>query len=229
MISSVLFYDSSFLGTKFCESILLPTEHALKKSLEAAFVNANRATHFDENDQIDACCRTLHKCDAHKHIALNQANDSLWNVRHCDCVLFFQICLNHLNTSSAHEVAFLHSINTTKCYKNDHPIIKCIKFETYSESTDPFRTYVNTAERENFFNRCSKYELNENQPQQLQIRDLPFNYHGTFTNDTRNMSHDTFTPHQSEFILINWQNFKLFQRDYRFFFLENIQFHFVPS
>lgn len=112
----MFFYESTFLGTKFCESILLPTEHTLKQSLEATFLNVNRGAHFNGKDQIDSCCRSLHKCDAYQRIALNQTNDSLWDFRHCDCLYFFQICLDHVNTSLSNEVAFLHSINTTKCY-----------------------------------------------------------------------------------------------------------------
>lgn len=203
----MFFYESTFLGTKFCESILLPTEHTLKQSLEATFLNVNRGAHFNGKDQIDSCCRSLHKCDAYQRIALNQTNDSLWDFRHCDCLYFFQICLDHVNTSLSNEVAFLHSINTTKCYKNDYPIIECIKFESLPYLKAPFLRFVNQAEREKFFNRCSKYELDKNRLQQLQFRDVPFNYHGMSTNDTRNMSHVTFIPHQSRFVIINWQNF----------------------
>lgn len=192
-----VFSDFPFSGTKFCESLLLPTEYALRKSLDATFINANKEIHLDEKYYVDSCCHSLHKCDAYKRIALNQTNDTLWNFQHCDCVYFFKICLYNLNTSLSNEVALLHSINTTKCYTNDHPIIQCIKFESYTEWKIQFFRYVNQTERKRLFNRCSKYQLDKNKPHQLQLRDLPFNYHEMmFANDTKNISQDISIPYQ---------------------------------
>lgn len=194
----MLFYDFASSDTKFCESLLLPTEHSLKRSLEATFTNAIKGIHLEnEEDQIDGCCRSLYKCNAHKRIALNQTNNSLSTYQHCDCIHFFQICLDKFNTSLANEVAFLHSINTTKCYTNDHPIIGCIKFESQPEWKTPFLRFVDQTERKRLLNRCSKYELDKNKSQQLQLRDVPFSYHGISVNDTRNISQDTFIPYQS--------------------------------
>lgn len=172
----------------------------MKKSLEATFVNANRRINLDENDQIDACCRSLHKCDAYKRMAFNRTNDSLWNFRPCDCIHLFQICLDNLNTSLSNEVEVLLSINTTKCYTNDYPIVQCIKWESCAESKAPFLRFVNQAQREKFFNRCSKYELDENRPKQLQLRDFPFKHYEMSANDTTNMSQHTLNPQQSKFL-----------------------------
>lgn len=130
---------------------------------------------MDDKDYVDLCCRSLHKCDAYKRIELNQTTE--WSFRHCECMHSFQICLKNLNTSLSNEVAFIHSINATKCYSKDHPIIKCIKFETYSESNAQLFTFMNLTEREKYFRRCLKYELDESQPEHFQIFDMPFNNH----------------------------------------------------
>lgn len=57
----------------------------------------------------------------------------------------------------------------------------CIKFEANSESKAPFLEFMSSAERGQFFNRCMKYELDDSQPQKLQLFDLPFNNHGIYT------------------------------------------------
>lgn len=191
-----MFHNLLFSDTKFCESLLLPTEKALKKSLEAALVNAKRRILLDEKDQVDTCCRSLYKCDAYKRIAFNLTNDSLWNIQPCDCIHLFQICLDKLNTSLSSEVDFLHSMNTTKCYINDYPIVQCAKWELYPDSDTPFLRFVSQAEREKFHNRCSKYELDGNRPKQLQLRDLPFNHHAM----PANQSQQTFNLETSEFV-----------------------------
>lgn len=152
----------------------MPTEFTLKTSLNAKLVNANWG--MDEKDHVDLCCHSLHKCDAHKHIESNHTIDSY--IRHCDCVNLFQKCLTNLNTSLSNELALIHSINTTKCYAKDHPIIKCKTFETYPESkAHPFTKLINSTERERFLNRCLKYDLDQSQPQKLQTFDIPLNEH----------------------------------------------------
>lgn len=107
-----------FLGSDFCESILLPSENSLKTSLEATLVNAKQM-HSDDKDLImlDLCCRICHKCDAHKHKELNVTSKS--HSRHCDCANSFQLCLNRLNTSLSKEFAFIYSVNATTCYRLD--------------------------------------------------------------------------------------------------------------
>lgn len=177
------FFGLIFSGTKFCASILLPTEHTFNQSLEV-----KRGVHFDEKDHVDLCCRSFHKCDAHKNIQLNHTNDRIFG--HCGCIRLFQTCLKNVNTSLSNEVAFFYSMNTTKCYTKIHPVIKCVKFESYPESKALFHRFVNSAESQNFFNRCSKYELNDNQPRQLQLIDSPLNYHGMSTNYTGILSID---------------------------------------
>lgn len=156
-------------------------------------MNSIKATNLgNENNQMDGCCRSLHKCNAYKRIAMNQTNDTIWSHQHCDCVYFFKKCLNNLNTSLSNDVAFLHSINTAKCYTIDHPTIKCIKFESYPEWKASFLRFASQFERKRLFNRCSKYESDKNKPKQLQLRDVPFTYHAMSANDTGNISEDTF-------------------------------------
>lgn len=166
----------------------------MKRTLDAVLVNADRRIHLNENDQVDVCCRSLHKCDAYKRTTFNQTIDTLWNSQNCDCTHLFRICLDNLNTSLSNDVEFLHSISTKKCYINDYPIIKCAKWESYPDSKLSFLRFVNQAEREKYQNRCSKYELDGNRPKQLQFRDLSFNHHHT------NMSQHTFNLQKSEFI-----------------------------
>lgn len=154
----------------------MPTEITLKTSLNAKFVDTNWG--MDEKDHVDLCCHSLHKCDAHKQIELNHTIDSY--IRNCDCVNSFQKCLTNSNTSLSNELALIHSINTTKCYAKDHPIIKCKTFETYPESkTYPFNRLINSTERERFLNRCLKYDLDQSQPPKLQKFDMALNEHAT--------------------------------------------------
>lgn len=167
----------SFSDTKYCFSILRPTEYNLKKSLQSTFVNTKNETIFDEKYSIDLCCRFLYKCDAHKRhiIELNQKNTSEWIFWHCDCVRSFQTCLNNLNTKLSNEFAFIYSINTTKCFSNDHPIVKCNIFEENPESVKTFFELANLEEREKYFKRCKSYELDESVRKELQLFDIPFN------------------------------------------------------
>lgn len=162
---------TDFSDTKFCESIILPTEDKLKKSLEAAFANAKKSIYLNGKDRVDLCCRSLHKCDAQKHVELNYTIES---IRHCKCEQSFKMCLENLNTSLSNNLIFIHSVNATKCYAKDHPIVKCVKIETYPESEAQFFKFMNTNEHEGSFNRCLKYELDKSQPQKIQTFDLPF-------------------------------------------------------
>lgn len=105
--------------------------------------------------------------------------------------------MDRFNTTLANEVALLHSINTTKCYTNDHPIIECIKFESHPEWKTQFVRFVDQTERKRLLNRCSKYELDKKKPQKLHLRDVPFSYNEISADDTKNISQDTFIPYQS--------------------------------
>ncbi len=155
----------------------MPTAHNLRKSLRATLFSAKQDTHLDDRGRLDSCCRSLHKCDAYENIELNN-NDS--NILQCECVHSFRICLKQLNTSLASDFAFIHSINTTKCYAKGHPIIKCVKLEAYVGSASQYLRLMDSTLSETFFKRCSKYEFDESQPQKLQIFDLPFIVPGKF-------------------------------------------------
>lgn len=82
--------------------------------LEATFVITKWGMNLNEKDHVDICCRTFHKCDAHKRDDLNVTTELY--VRHCDCIHSFQLCLQRANTSLSNEFAFMHSINSTRCY-----------------------------------------------------------------------------------------------------------------
>ncbi|XP_031622912.1 uncharacterized protein LOC116340509 [Contarinia nasturtii] len=133
-VNSTFFTEPNLLkkfnlsDTKFCESILSPTEFTLKRSFEATFEIVKKGGYLNESDRADLCCRSFHKCGAHKHIELNYTNEQA-NIRHCECEYSFKNCLENLNTSSSNVLGFIHSLNTEKCYAIDHPIIECISFD----------------------------------------------------------------------------------------------------
>lgn len=168
LIANCETFYSAFSGTYFCESILLPTKGTLKKSFKASFVRSNKI------DQVDSCCRSFHKCDAHKSVEFNRTSE--WDIPHCECIYSFRTCLGHLNNSLTNKFTHIHSINTTKCYANDYPIVKCSKFDELTNDEVEFLKFSNSDEHEKYFNRCSKYHLDETKPQQLQLYDLPINH-----------------------------------------------------
>lgn len=182
-ISSIqLYWDLKssffFLGTtNFCESILLSNEDTWKKALQASFGYVTNNTHLNGHERLDVCCRLLHKCDAQKRVELQSSNTE-WNVRHCECVHTFRACLNNLNTSTSNELAFIHSLNATKCYAKDHPIVKCAVSEVFSEEIAQFFQIMDSNIRERFLRRCSNYELDRTQPQRIQFFDLQFSFRG---------------------------------------------------
>lgn len=157
-----------FQGTKYCESILLPTVRTLRKSLQAVFFNARTETYSDDKDRLDICCRSLHKCGAYKIVEQNDSIDK--SILHCECVHSFRGCLKELNTSLSNDLALIHSINATKCYAKEHPIIKCSKFE---EQLGPASQLKRTS-ADKFTGRCTQYEFDESQPKKNQIFDLPY-------------------------------------------------------
>lgn len=140
---------------------------------------------MDEKTNVDLCCRSLFKCDALKHIELNHTNDN--TIRNCECVHSFQTCLQNLKTSLSHALAFIHTINTTKCYANDHPMIKCTEFEAHG--LDQLLKFNNSSERKKIGKRCIKYELDGSKAKEIQTFDLPLNknaissFTGKFTNN----------------------------------------------
>lgn len=116
-----------------------------------------------------------------KHIELNYTNEQA-NIRHCECEYSFKNCLENLNTSSSNVLGFIHSLNTEKCYAIDHPVIKCISFDApqIEPEIDLHLQNLNAVKRKSIFNRCSKYDFDQGQPQLLQMFDVPFNEHATF-------------------------------------------------
>lgn len=174
----------SFSDTKYCQSLLLPTDYQLKKTLDSTFVPSKSGTNLNEKDQIDLCCRSLYKCNAHKQNELNQT--IAWNIRHCDCLHSYRICLKHLNTTISNKINFVYSLNTTKCYSNDHPIIKCIEFEKYPD-TMSFKM-INHDEHEKYFKRCLKYAVDQNRKKELQIFDMPLNEYKMLTTEGKQIN-----------------------------------------
>lgn len=100
---------------------------------------------------------------------------TIWPLWHCECIRSFYTCLNNLNTTLSNEFAVIHSINTTKCISNDYPIVKCNKFEKYTDSISQLFEIDNFNEGEEYFKRCVVYELDRNRKKELQIFDMPFN------------------------------------------------------
>lgn len=137
----------------------------------ATFTYEKKGTHLDDSDRLDLCCRSLQKCDAFKRIELNSRSE--WNVQHCECVHSFRTCLKNLNSIPSNELSFLHSMNTSKCYAKENPIIKCVKKETYSISQIQFLQFIDSIQHRKYVDRCSKYELDQSQPKKLQLFDLP--------------------------------------------------------
>ncbi|KAG4077856.1 hypothetical protein HA402_013790 [Bradysia odoriphaga] len=90
-------------------------------------------------------------------------------------------CLKKLNTSLSSDLAFIHSINATKCYATDYPTIKCVKQEELTGTASQHLRFMNSTLADIFFNRCTKYEFDESQPKKLQVFDLPFIVPGTGT------------------------------------------------
>lgn len=64
----------------------------------------------------------------------------------------------------------------------DHPIVKCLTFEEYTEAITQLFKYINSVDRIQFFTRCKRYELDQNRKEELQIFDMPFNEYATLTN-----------------------------------------------
>lgn len=114
----VLFF--TFSDTKYCPTILLPTEHTLKKSLDSILFNSKSGTIPNKIDRIDLCCRTLYKCNLQKTSEINQ---TVWYIRHCNCVQSFQHCLKSLNTSLSNELYSTFALNATKCISNEQKIV----------------------------------------------------------------------------------------------------------
>lgn len=161
--------------TKFCDSVLLPTEITPKRLFESTFVTVKKGTYLNDSDHLDLCCRSLHKCEAHKHIEFNYTIEAY--IRHCECEYLFQKCLENLNSSLSNELGFIHSLNTSKCYKIDYPIIKCVQFDPYrvdSEVTSNLQ-FLDSDEHKSLFDRCLKYDLDQSQPKKIQMFDVPFN------------------------------------------------------
>lgn len=170
-----------FLDAHFCAVILSPSEYTWQRTLEATFFNQKQNDSSHEKYRVDHCCRSLYKCNTQKHMELNATTD--WHIQHCDCIHLFQMCLNNLNSSLSNEVAFIHSVNATKCYSKTHEIIGCIEYQIFSRSKNQLLNFMNSLEREKYLKRCIKYEFDENRPKKLHILDVPFIYHAvTLTN-----------------------------------------------
>lgn len=161
---------TSFTDTKHCSSILPPIEYTLRKTLQFSFVNAKSEMDLREKNSIDLCCRSLHKCDTHNRGLLNPINE--WRLWHCECVKLFHKCLNNVNTTLSNGIAFIHSLNTTKCYKKDRPIVKCLKFENYSNAVAQLIKFSHSDEREKYLKRCKVYHVDLNQREKLQQFDV---------------------------------------------------------
>lgn len=103
-----IWFVFEFSGTNFCASILLPTDYTWKKALDAALASVKTEYRTKQENDLDLCCRLLHKCDAFKNIQLNLTKNL--NIRHCNCVNSFYECLSNVNTSTSNDFAFLSKV-----------------------------------------------------------------------------------------------------------------------
>lgn len=163
MIPSI--FDNFLLpGSQYCESLILSPEHSWK-----GFANKRDDKNLDSNDAIDTCCHSLIECDESESFEWDQPTD--WNFSDCNCVNEFQKCLQNLNAPLANELVLHHFLNTTQCYINYHPIVKCDGIWLYPISNVTRNMYLsmNITEIEN---RCSAYEFDKSQPKKIQVVDF---------------------------------------------------------
>lgn len=128
--------------------------YCLLKSLEATLLKRKRDLNMDDKDHVESCCYFPHICDAFKHTELDRTIEL--NIRYCECVHSSWKCLKNLNTSFSNA--------------GDHPIIECTKFKVYSFMF--YLTIASTPGHKKYLNRCLKYELDESQPQKIQLFDV---------------------------------------------------------
>lgn len=118
-----IWFVFEFAGTNFCASIVLPTDYTWKKALGVALISVKIEYRTKQENDLDMCCRALHKCDAFKNIQLNSTKNV--NIRHCNCVNSFYECLSNVNTSTSNDIASIYSLDKN-CYRSvNHPIHKC--------------------------------------------------------------------------------------------------------
>lgn len=168
-----MFFNFNFSDTNFCASILSKTQMKLQ--------DLSEKSNFEEELNVDSCCRLHHECDIRKRIELNYRNN--WELRNCECEYAFRKCLGNLNTKLSIDLRFIYYLNTTKCYSNDHPIEKCLQFQTIFEPNAQYQRSINLSERNKSTTRCLRYKLAENKPKQYQIFDLPFQCYGITLED----------------------------------------------
>lgn len=150
----------------------------MKKSLLATFIKTIEDINSEEKIQTDLCCRTFLKCDSHKRTELNETME--WHIQPCQCIDSFKMCLKNLNTSLSNQLESIHSINTTKCYSIEYPIIKCAKMETVHLDSKSVQL-LGTFDHEPFLSRCIKFDLDDSKSKKLQILDVPFNDNSTMS------------------------------------------------
>lgn len=119
------------------------------------------ATSYDDlgsQKEVDMCCRDHDHCDNIQagETKYNLTNDDYFTCLHCDCDRRFKQCLRDINSSMSNRVGRLYFTLRNRCYFDDNPIVKCLKYET-----------------EVFIHRCVLYELNMDEPKLYQWFDLP--------------------------------------------------------
>lgn len=70
-------------------------------------------------------CESLNKNET-KSILINNGPLKIW---HCNCEMDFYDCLHRVNSFISNKLGYLHFTLHTQCYRNDHKIINCVKYD----------------------------------------------------------------------------------------------------
>ncbi|XP_044738205.1 phospholipase A2-like [Chrysoperla carnea] len=107
--------------------------------------------------ETDKCCRAHDYCDdiiEAGETKYNLTNNSFYTRLNCKCDEEFYNCLRGTDSYVSNHVGGIYfNVLGTKCYREDYPIVKCVKKER---------------------KRCVEYEFDENGEKLHQWFDVPF-------------------------------------------------------
>lgn len=125
--------------------------------------------------KYDSCCRSNFDCDLRKKAELNITHTS--NLRHCDCETEFVECIKTLRDDDdddkyGDEYLHYYSIYTRKCYAEDYPIEKCIKYQYFYKHKKVFDQIPVIGLKGTV--RCLEYKMDKSKTKSIQNFDIPF-------------------------------------------------------
>lgn len=108
---------------------------------------------------LESCLFNHDKCE---NLDKNETTSTLTNngplkIWHCNCEMDFYDCLHRVNTSISNKLGDLHFTLYTRCYRNDHTIIDCVKYNIMYDKQK----------------RCTQYLALLKTPIQTQLFDSP--------------------------------------------------------